>query len=212
MKKIFLLFLFISSRIASQTTDSLKTINSTLHPTPRILIINSFDAETMHYRKNKKELFKNLTDSLQFLLTEQIKTENLGEPIIIPQLIPSIFDSKALLDSLFLTYNAGYAIVIKQLNAFFEQTNVEVSRDDFDGNKKREASYDICSEVNYAFYKPNDKPYHSKTRICDPFTTRNVVSGLLAGGPDIVGKSKHAFKIIEKNAKDYVWEIGYRLK
>ena len=212
MRKLFIFFLFILGENAiSQAQDSIKTVNSNQGSVNRVLIINSFDTESIHYRKNKKELFKELTDSLQSLLADQINGVGYGVPVIINQLISLISDSNRTIDSLLNTYNAKCAIVIEQLNASFEQTGVNRNRND-DGSKSREASYDICSEVNYAFYKTSDKPYHSKTRVCSPFTSRNVISGLFAGGPDIVGKSKHAFKIIAKNADFYILEIGDRLK
>lgn len=49
-------------------------------------------------------------------------------------------------------------------------------------------------------------------RFLNFFTTRNVVSGLLAAGPDVVGKRKQAFKIVQKNAEQFVREIKIELK
>jgi len=211
MKKYLLISLFLSVQCFSQDSDSLKRNATDTKTANRILIINTLNAQEANYRKNKKALFRELADSLKRILATEINMSSLGEPVIIAEVMPRIFDSKALLDSLFTTYNASYAIVIKNIDAFFEQTKVEVTRED-DGHKSREASYDICSDVGYALYKRNGKPYHSVTKRCDDFTTRNVMSGLLAGGPDIVGKSKHAFRAIEKNGRLYISGIEDQLK
>jgi hypothetical protein len=45
----------------------------------------------------------------------------------------------------------------------------------------------------------------NKTR--EFFTTRKVFSGLLATGPDIVSKKKHAIEMMEKNAHGFLWGI-----
>lgn len=177
----------------------------------RILIINTFNAAATNYRKNKKELFEKLADSLQSILADRIQKENLGDPVIIRELMPPVLDSKMILDSLFNLYDTDNAIVIKQLDAYFEQVDVEVTRND-DGSKSREAHYDLCTKVDFGLYNLNNKPRHSETKNCDPFTSRNVMSGLLAGGPDIVGKSKHVFKAIATNANLYIWEISDQLK
>jgi hypothetical protein len=211
MRRLFFFIWVLSLKTFSQETDSVKVSTQKANTEKRILIINTYNAAATDQRKNKKELFGKLADSLQSLLAERIQKENLGEPVIIKELTPPIFDSKARLDSLFNLYSANYAIVIKKLDAYFDQTNVEVTKND-DGSKSREASYDLCTEVSFGFYKANDKPYHSETKNCDPFTSRNVMSGLLAGGPDIVGKSKHVFKAIATNANLYIWEIRDQLK
>ena len=206
---VFPFIMFCSGFVWSQNNpDSFLAKNKT---SIRVVIINTFDAQSNHYRKNKKELFTQLADSLKSVLEEKVKSMELAEPVIIQELLPAIFDSKTQLDSILNLYNATYAIIIKKLDAFFEQTSVDVTRDN-DGSKSRDASYDICADVSYALYVKGAQPYHSKTKNCEYFSTRNVMSGFLAGGPDIVGKSKHAFKIIEKNAQQYIWEINSRLK
>ena len=200
---IFLILVLLNLSLYSQSPDSGATRN-------RTLIINAFDPHHSDYRKNKKELFGKLADSLKYLLAQNIGKDNSKEPVIIGDLLPAVLDSRSSLDSLLILYNANSAIVIKHLNAFFEQTNIEVTREN-DGSKSREASYDICSEIDYVLYESNSEPTPNKTRICEPFTTRNVISGLFAAGPDIVGKSKHAFVIVGKNAEKLFLSPGIPL-
>lgn len=152
MKNLLFIILIASTNAVSQSIDSVKANDPLYGVSSRILIINTFDAQATKFRKNKKQLFSELTDSLKSILAAQIRVNNLGEPIIIAGLLSPIFDSKATLDSLYKLYDATYAIVIKDLDAFFEQTRVDVDRND-DGHKSREASYDICSDVDYTLYK-----------------------------------------------------------
>ena len=42
---------------------------------PKLVIIDAFDASSMQVRKNKKELFKDLADSLEFYLKKNIKRQ-----------------------------------------------------------------------------------------------------------------------------------------
>jgi hypothetical protein len=167
------------------------------------LIINSFDAMSMKARKNKKELFRGFADSLKQYLYINLLVRNDAEIIVIPELLADPEDSAIYL--LMAQHNATRAIVIKKVNAFFHQTGVEVEKEE-DG-KKRTASYDICAAVNYVYYSKTIRHKESETLQCEFYTTRNVMSGLFAAGPDIVGKSKHAHKIIKKNAEQYLREI-----
>jgi hypothetical protein len=209
MKFLFFILLFVVKFTAAQVVDS--TIAAPATNKNRVLIINTFDVQSSRFRKNKKELFAELADSLKSVLAIEIKSLGLVEPVIIPESVFPVFDSKKELDSILILYKASFAIIIKNLDAFFEQTSVNVTKD-YDGSKSRAASYDICAAINYAFYKTGDAPYYSDTKNCEHFTTRHVMSGLLAGGPDIIGKSEHAFKITVKNAVQYIWEISNRLK
>ena len=172
--------------------------------TEKILIINSFNAESMKARKNKQLLFAELSDSLKQMLYNEMDAKIPVERIVIPELI-ILQDNDSVYFELIRKYSATKAIVIKNLNVYFEQTGVEVTRD---GNHKdREASYDIDADVDYDLYDESKKIREFHTRVFEFFTTRSVVSGLLAAGPDIVGKRKHAYRIIQKNAQQFVREL-----
>jgi len=207
VKKIFhLVCLVLFCQELLYATPRNDTINK-----PVILVLNSFDAHANKYRKNKKELFAELTDSLKSYLSAKLIFSELGQPVIINDLMPPVYDTTFKVDSLQNVYKAVFVIAIKKLDVYFEQKGVEVERDS-DGSKTRTAFYDICAEVDYVLYKTGDKPYHSKTKNCEYFTKRNVASGLLAGGPDIVGKSKYTYEMIAKNASRYLLEIQGHIK
>ena len=164
-----------------------------------ILVINSFDVMSAKVRKNKKELFMQLADSLKQILYEASPAPN-GKMIAISDLIKDT--SEGNIHSLMIQNNASKAIVIKSLDAFFNQTGVEVTRD-ADG-KNRTASFDLCAVVSYRLYAIEGLPNDAVISTCEFFTKRNVMSGLLAAGPDIVGKKKHAFEIVRKNGLAYL--------
>jgi hypothetical protein len=143
------------------------------------------------------------------MIYAELDTKISAERIVIPGLINSQGNDSIYFD-LIKKHSATKAIVIKNLNAYFYQTGVEVTRD---GNHKdREASYDIVADVDYVLYDDSKKIKEFHTLVWEFFTTRNVVSGLLAAGPDIVGKQKHAFKIVQKNAEQFVRELKAELE
>ena len=166
-----------------------------------ILVINSFDVAAEKYRKNKKELFLELTDSLKQILYESTPAPG-GKMIIIPALLKDTIALGSTIDSLLLQNDASRAIVIMRIDAFFNQTGVEVEKDEH--GKSREASYDLCANIKYRLYQARAIWSDSKITNCKFFTSRSVVSGLFAAGPDIVGKKKHVFKIVRENALEYL--------
>jgi CHAT domain-containing protein/Tfp pilus assembly protein PilF len=171
-----------------------------------ILIINSFDAMSMKARKNKQELFAGLADSLKQLLYTRIEPTYQSRAIILPGLLQKTANPDSSIFSLMTANNASAAIVIKKLDVHFNQTGVDVVK--VKDGKERTASYDICAVVTYSQYDREKKGTESEIRVCEFYTTRGVASGLLAAGPDVVGKSKDAFKIIAKNADQLVLSGG----
>ena len=175
----------------------------------RILIINTFDASQMKARNNKRELFAELADSLKQYLRSEMSNYSSIETVVVEELMRDNTDS--MVSHLLQKYSCTSALVIDSLNVYFEQTEVEVTRDD-DGKKSREASYDICTEVKYICYANSNTPEPLYKKKCSFFTKRNVASGLLAAGPDVVGKSKYTFIAIRQNAMHSIDEIVFQLK
>jgi hypothetical protein len=205
MRRTF--FLIISVCILSQISNAQPPLKKEIDSgITRILIINSFDAQSMKARKNKKEFFTELTDTLKQMLSLKFIERNKLEVIVIPVLISNPENNDSLYFKLVTEHKATYTIVIRNLNAWFEQTDVEVVKES-DG-KKRTASFYICSAVTYCLYKNSSKQEESEIKKSEFFTKRNVVSGLLAAGPDVVGKSKYVIEMIEKNAAEYVRSIS----
>ena len=205
MKSIFIIAFFLLTGFLHPAKKELRKTSI-----EKILIINSFDAESMNSRKNKKVLFGELADTLKQILYAELDTKIPAERIVIPELINSQGKDSIYFD-LIKKHNATKAIVIKNLNAYFNQTGVEVTRGS-DGKKERSASYDIVAEVGYTLYSDTSRLKDFDTKVWEYFNDRSVVSGLLAGGPDIVGKHKHAFKIVQKNAGQFVKDLEIYLQ
>ena len=184
--------------------------NSSLNPPPKsdtaskILIVNSFDAMSLKARKNKKELFSELADSLVQYLYQELN-KNGREAIVISTLLKDTTKIDSSIISLISLHNASGAIVIRSLNAFFENVDVTVEEDK-DG-KSKTASFDICSSAIYQFYSKDKLERESEITTRDPFSSRPVISGFFAAGPDVVGKRKHVIKIMKENAGKYIAQL-----
>ena len=181
----------------------------------RILIINSFNAQLINARKNKKELFAELADSLRYMLKNELDRTQSGyirrEVTVIPGFVQYIQGNDSAYVKLINGHSNTKLIVIKDLNAFFTQTGVEVTKDA--SGKSRVASFDINADIVYEVYNEKGLVKEFRTQTFEFFTERSVLSGVFAGGPDIVGKRKHAFKIVQKNAQQFIREMKpYLLK
>lgn len=166
-----------------------------------ILVMNAFDARDTKYRNNKKELFAELADSLKNYLYEELAPNNEKGVTILPELQTNT--SSGYLQTVLDQHGADIILAILSLNVFFEQTDVSVSKNN-DGSKSRDASYDLCCTVTYKIYRPGTIGSASEERNCRFFTNRNVASGLLAGGPDVVGKKKYTYSVVKENAFNFI--------
>jgi hypothetical protein len=101
--------------------------------------------------------------------------------------------------------DADYAIVIDSFDVHFLQTHVEVSNSDNDGrSKSREAFYDIVATIGYTMILPDDTREFQGIATRHFHSSRPVISGLLAAGPNIVKNHNDAVAIVEENAESYV--------
>jgi hypothetical protein len=168
------------------------------HPESKVLIINAFDAMGLKMRKNKKELFRDLSDSV-ILNIYRILQNQYKEVIVVPEVIKDTFSIDSMVNTYMVKHNVRKAIVLRSLDAYFDQTDVVVVKND-DKSKTRTAHYDLCSIVNFKVYDSIGLAKEPEFKTCENFTDRTVFSGLLAMGPDIVGKRKHAIRITVSNA------------
>ena len=110
--------------------------------------------------------------------------------------------SDSIINTLMIQYNATHAIAITFFNIYFDQTEVQVTKDE-DG-KSREAFYDIVSEINYVFYDKNGVFKERKMVQRRFYSSRFVLSGLLAAGPNVVSKRDDAFGMARNNLVKYL--------
>lgn len=195
---------------ANKITAGIKYNSDTLPGS--ILIINSFDAMSINARNNKRELFARLTDSLKTWLAKKIKEQTGHETIVIPGILQGNTDS--LIYSLISENKSTKAILIRSLEAYFEETSEKESTDS-EGRAIIVTSYDLCAKNEYSLFEKYRiiNPMQSAITNCEFFTTRSVKDRnfVIRVGPDIVGKKKHTFGIVAKNAEKYVSEISVRL-
>lgn len=191
--RLWLLFCCISSTgLFAQSAD----------PPFRILVVNCFDPAGTSFRKNKKELLNDVADSLRFYLAELTNRDNTGKGIMPEERLSGLNDNAGRLDSLRVQNAADFVIAILNVEAEFVKTDVDVEIQN-DGSKKRTARYDLCTTFNYLLADKKGSYIERKENVCEFFTERSVMSGLLAAGPDLVGKSKWVFRSARKNAAAY---------
>lgn len=167
----------------------------------KILIINSFDAQSIKARKNKKELFAELVTTLQNDLAAEIRSKTSYEPVVISESLTNESYNSSLL-TLLQNNRPAKTIIIKAFDVWFDQTGVDVTEEN--GSKTRTASFDICSNVTYRLLNGENLQDEKEIKYREYFTHRNVASGFLSVGPDIVGKRKDAVLLMKNNAAAFM--------
>jgi len=170
----------------------------------KVILVNTYYPYDNKYRQKKAEVFERATIELQEDIAKELRHRYTVETVIIPGLLKNTRSDSSLL-ALMASHQATKAIVLFDFNAWFEQTKVEV--EGTKGSKTRTAFYDICAKADYIIYDTNGviaevSPFHRHF-----FTDREVMSGLLAAGPDIVGKKKHVYHIMPLLARELVEKI-----
>jgi hypothetical protein len=99
--------------------------------------------------------------------------------------------------------SASHAIIINSFNTSFEQTHVDVTVDD-DGSKNRQAFYDIIVDVGYTLHNWSGRQFDTLISARRFHSSRSVLSGLLAAGPNIVSNSEDAADGIYANVDMYL--------
>lgn len=204
---LFLPLLLLVSCTATKKIISYNVITTPVYkidpPPQKVLVLNSNDIVSFKYRDNKEELFISLTNSFMEWIAGRI-TDRSGIPV---QVLPGYTATAGHTDSTVFARmkenQASHAIIIHSFDVSFNQTHVDVVKTD-QGSKNRTAYYDIVAEISYSFYSSGallrDMPIH-KSRF---HSSRSVISGLLAAGPNIVAQRKDALDIILENGQEYL--------
>lgn len=171
----------------------------------KILLINAFDAMSLKERKNKKELFRDLADSVVNWITNEFQSK--GKQVIIPDSINYTNNFDSTVASLLNKHEAKFAIVIIFLNAWFDLTDVKVEKDFFDKSKNKTAFFDICSTISYKLYNDQGLLKKSDSEMRRFFTSRPTMGSMLSFGPDVVGKRKHVIQILHDNTMKLLTEL-----
>ena len=194
-----------SNRIISYTIPT-KPVYVLTHPPQKILLLNIYNVAKEKYRDNKEELFVQFIDTMMNWAAEKIHT---GERIN-TEVRKGFTDTKGNTDStvaaLIARYNATHAIAVSSFNVFFEQTHVEVTKDD-DKSKSREAFYDIEADIKYLLYSADKLIWEKDLKLSRFHSSRSVISGILAAGPNIVVRKEDAYRIVQENWQQYLNHI-----
>lgn len=175
-----------------------------LDPKPqKIIILNANDIKAKHYRDSKEELFINLTEDIMQDASEKIKRETNAETEIIKGFTSLEKNGDSLLQTLLDSHLASHAIVINFFDTYFNQTRVEVTKS-YSGSKNREAFYDIVSHIGYAFYNKSGLIKNMALDKRKFHSSRSVLSGILAAGPNIVVKREDAHEIVNENLQEFL--------
>ncbi len=168
-----------------------------------IVVANSFDVSQSKYRDNKEKQFVMLLNHAvrhtDFQIDKQVDAKSFFEEgLLIP---PATRDSSTRI--LMTAYNATHAILITSFNIYFEQTEVVVTQSE-GGGKSREAFYDIIAEIGYSFRDRKGPLYDTLISVRKFHSSRSVISGLLAAGPNIVSNTEESLGGVEANVELYL--------
>ncbi|HEX5169473.1 MAG TPA: hypothetical protein VFW11_09880 [Cyclobacteriaceae bacterium] len=171
-------------------------------PAHRVAVASSYDVLKESYRDKKENQFLLLIDgALQSMKTQVERNSDVEVKIqrgraVVPSKEDSCFSAIIAMNE------ADYLVLLDSFKVFFDQTEVVVTKTD-DG-KSREAFYDIVSFVNYRLVGKSGSSESFPTSVRKFHSSRNVVSGLLAAGPDIVANHSDAVEIVELNVKEFL--------
>lgn len=205
-----LLVLYIFLLVSCTTPNRILSYNVLTKPVyktdpepQKIILLNTCNIASKKIRDKKEELFISLTDSLLQWASGNIT----GKTGIRTQAVTGYTDLAGNTDSTVFAqlkqYNASHAIILHSFDVFFNQTHVDVVKD-ADGKKDRTAYYDIVADIGYSFYSAAGLLQHKSILKKRFHSSRSVISGLLAAGPDVVVQRKDARDIMLKNGQDFL--------
>lgn len=213
MKRIFVLSSILSSLILASCTPGVQMMNTTIPTQPmfnvvpdQLVLLSTVDVVAQNYRDNKEELFLAMLDSILLTASREIKirSEVVAEPLYGTTKTSA---DKAERDnqilSIMLDNGSSDAIVISSFDVFFEQTRVDVTRNE-DGTKDREAYYDIVSKIIYLWFDNDGLFKETPIELRRFHSSRGVLSGLFAAGPNVVSKKDEAFGMVMDNLNTYL--------
>jgi hypothetical protein len=207
----YLIIIIISATLVA--CGSTQLLRTTVQTTPiysvdpeRVLLLNMVDIAGQKYRDGKEELFVQLVDNTLIDLAREIKDRIGIESVIQPGFVKggeTTLSIDSVVRVLMLEKEASDAIVINSFDAYFYKNDVEITIHD-DGTKSRELKFDITSEIQYLWYNKTGLYSDKKIHVSRHHSSRQVISGALAVGPNIVTQQNDAIVITEENMNKYL--------
>lgn len=186
-------------------TTSVPTLPTRDFKTPptKIVVANAYDVKTASVRDNKEKLFVELTNLTVRHTSNEINRRSEIPATFVEGVALPITQPDTSIKKLMTTHMASHAIIVKSFNASFEQTEVNVTEND-DGSKNRQAMYDIIVDIGYTFHNWSGRQFDTLISARRFHSSRSVLSGLLAAGPNIVANSEDAADGIYANVDMYL--------
>lgn len=182
-----------------QNRVSLKPSRSLDPPAQTIVVANTYDVSKRSYRESKEGQFKLLIDGAMQSFATAVEEHTYVTVRIHRDRQPIC---KSCLEDLMSAYGANYAVVLDSFAVYFDQTEVVVTKTE-DG-KSREAFYDIVSEIEFRIVGREGLREDFPTVYRRFHSSRSVMSGLLAAGPNIVSNHDDAIQAVTANVHQFL--------
>jgi len=187
----------LQNSVNAQSNDSLISHPANDHAVQSILIINAFDALTISARVKKKELFKELTDSLKSYLKNEILLQTGREAKIADDILAAGQNLDSSVRSMMQQEKAEFAVLILSLKVFFSPTESRKEEEENSlGKKTIWVYYDLCATNQYCLYNADTLVKPPVLASCKFLTKRESHTGVffpIAISPD------------RRETKAYLW-------
>jgi hypothetical protein len=202
---IALAFFNVSCIIPVALNTSIPTLPTRDFKTPpqKIVVANAYDVKAASVRDNKEKLFSELINLTVRHTSNEINRRSEIPATFVEGIAVPITQPDSSIQKLMTAHLASHAIIVKSFNASFEQTEVNVTEAD-DGSKNRQAMYDIIVDIGYTFHNWSGRQFDTLISARRFHSSRNVLSGFLAAGPNIVANSEDAADGIYANVDMYL--------
>lgn len=164
--------------------------------------MNTYNVAAEKYRDNKEELFIKFIDSMLAISAIEIKEREGISTQVLRGHTPISASGDSSIYSLLKKHGCTHAIAVTNLKIIFDQTGVDVTKTPT--GKEREANYNIVCDVDFKFYTLQELYKQTNIHRSGYHSSRNVISGLLAAGPNIVVQRKDAWKIARECLEAYL--------
>lgn len=167
----------------------------------RIVIVNGYNLDQASLRSHKQEQFTALIQETMKTLEGTLRQKFATSVVIIPGGFKPLVYTDTIQN--FLEKNAAtHSVTITHFDAFFDQTEVHVT--ETESGKEREAFYDIVVSVGYSWNIPDNQRLDTVISVRKYHSSRSVLSGFLAGGPNIVKNDAEARAGLVANVNAYM--------
>jgi len=172
-----------------------------LVPSPeKMVIANAYDVKPQSFRDNKEKQFIVLMGYTMRHADMQIeKRSNINVDVVEVPIHNVHPDSARMLMAL---HDATHAIHVTFFNAYFDQTRVDVSKDE--NGKSKVAYYDLVVEIGYLMQNQHRVVSDTLISMRRFHSSRSVISGLLAVGPNIVSNTDDVVDGVHANVDFYL--------